>query len=159
MEKQTIVAIVDLCEYRLSHRFRPHDTNARSLDIVREGVTRSIMEDYAGLPIVAITLAINEVNRVLCEKNGSFCDAVEAAALVMRPYISGCFLWELRLLKCARFRVVEQTLRYYVEEGSITFEELEEAIRKAHTLIDGGGCITPTLYQVLGEKFDGTVVS
>ena len=154
-----MAAIVDLCEYRLSHRFRPHDKNARSLDIVREGVTRSIMEDYAGLPIVAITLAINEVNRVLCEKNGSFCDAVEAAALVMRPYVSGCFLWELRLLKSARFRVVEQTLRHCIEEGTLTFEEFEDAIRKAHRLIDGGAGITVALCQVLGDEFDGRVVS
>ena len=154
-----MAAIVDLCEYRLSHRFRPHDTNARSLDIVREGVTRSIMEDYAGLPIVAITLAINEVNRVLCEKSGSFSDAVEAAALVMRPYVSGCFLWELRLLKSARFRVVEQTLRHCIEEGTLTFEEFEDAIRKAHRLIDGGAGITIALCQVLGDEFDGRVVS
>ena len=154
-----MAAIVDLCEYKLSHRFRPHDANAKSLDIVREGVTRSIMDDYAGLPVIAITQAINEVNRVFSE-HGSFPDAVESAAIVLRRYMAdGCFLWELRFLKCARFRVVEQTLRHYVEEGSLTFEELEEAIRKAHTLIDGGGCITPTLYQVLGEKFDGRVVS
>ena len=154
-----MAAIVDLCEYRLSHRFRPHDTNARSLDIVREGVTRSIMDDYAGLPIVAITLAINEVNRVLCEKNGSFSDAVEAAALVMRPYVAGCFMWELRLLKSARFRVVEQTLRHCIEDGTLTFEQFEEAIRKAHTLIDGGAGITIALCQVLGDEFDGRVVS
>ena len=154
-----MAAIVDLCEYRLSHRFRPHDTNAKSLDIVREGVTRSIMDDYAGLPIVAITLAINEVNRVLCEKNGSFCDAVEAAALVMRPYVSGCFLWELRFLKCARFRVVEQTLRHCIEEGTLTFEQFEDAIRKAHRLIDGGAGITVALCQVLGDEFDGRAVS
>ena len=155
-----MAAIVDLCEYRLSHRFRPHDTNARSLDIVREGVTRSIMDDYAGLPVIAITQAINEVNRVLCDKHGSFTDAVEAAAVVLRQYMTnGCFLWELKFLKCARFRVVDQTLRHCIEEGTLTFEEFEEAIRKAHRLIDGGAGITVALCQVLGDEFNGKVVS
>ena len=154
-----MAAIVDLCEYRLSHRFRPHDTNARSLDIVREGVTRSIMDDYAGLPVIAITQAINEVNRVLSE-HGSFADAVESAAVVLRRYMTdGCFLWELKFLKCARFRVVEQTLRHCIEEGTLTFEEFEDAIRKAHRLIDGGAGITVALCQVLGDEFDGRVVS
>lgn len=154
-----MAAIVDLCEYRLSHRFRPHDTNTRSLDIVREGITRTIMDDYAGLPIPAITLAINEVTLVLCDKHGSFTDAVEAAALVLRPYVESCFLWELKFLKCARFRVVERTLRHCIEEGTLTFEEFEHAIERAHRVIDGGASITIALCQALGDEFDGRVVS
>lgn len=157
-----MAAIVDLCEYRLSHRFRPHDTNARSLDIVREGITRTIMDDYAGLPIPAITLATNEVTRVLSDtdgKTGSFTDAVEAAAAIMRPYLSSCFLWELKFLKLARFRVVERNLQYCREEKIITMDEYSAAVTKARTMTDGGACIIPTLCQVLGEKFSGRVVS
>ena len=71
----------------------------------------------------------------------------------------GCFLWELKFLKCARFRVVEQTLRHCIEDGTLTFEKFEDAIRKAHTLIDGGAGITIALCQVLGDEFDGRVVS
>jgi hypothetical protein len=149
------MAVIQLSDYRPRRPLPDHHQRMEEArEILRDAIARTITEDYAGLPIVTVSLAIAEANRVLAEE-GSFADAVEASAAVLRRAMADigrcAALWEMRYLKAARFKVVSAVLRERWTAEHRPAEDYHYAVCRARRVIDGGGCISIALYQALGD--------
>lgn len=159
-------AIVDLREYRSRHTEPNREARLRrSREIIKEAIIRTLVEDYTGLPLVTIAAAIADVVKVL-DDGGSLADAVESSAIILRqartqsspvnnPTIIQPFLWELKYLKNARFRVAAALICDHWRRYGLPRDDYEGAIRRARRIIDGGGTIATALYQAIGKDPGG----
>ncbi|MCK7495213.1 MAG: hypothetical protein MZW92_32030 [Comamonadaceae bacterium] len=151
-------AIIQLSDYQ-SRRTLPdhHRRMEEARAIIKDAIARTITEDYAGLPIVTVSLAIAEANSAL-DEDGSFADAVEASSVVLRQAMAEAAitvlhapLWEMGYLKAASSRVVAAVLRERWTAEHRPAEDYHYALCRARRIIDGGGCINIALYQALGD--------
>jgi hypothetical protein len=163
MDDLIVGAIVQLSDYRARRVLPDHDARMeRGREIIREAITRTIIEDYASLPIVTVSLAIAEAGRAL-DENGTFADAVEASAIVLRRAMVEAvgvgrirpLLFEVAYLKAVRFKVVAAVLRERWVRDHRAPEDYHYALCRARRATRGGGCIDVALYQALGDDCAG----